>query len=54
MDKELAVVVGMSLSYVASLAGMFVAVWAYKKNEKRRKAQSDTKDGGSQEPSTLV
>jgi len=37
MDKELAVVLGMSLSYVASLAGMFIAVWAYKKNEKRKK-----------------
>ena len=40
MDKELAVVIGMSISYVASLAGMFIAVWAYKKNVKRRK------DGG--------
>ena len=37
MDKELAVVLGMSLSYIASLTGMFIAVWAYKKNEKENK-----------------
>jgi hypothetical protein len=36
MDRELAVVIGMSISYAASLAGMFIAVWAYKKNMKRR------------------
>lgn len=37
MDKELAVVLGMSISYLASLAGMFIAVWAYKRNAKRRR-----------------
>jgi hypothetical protein len=31
MDKELAVVLGMTLSYVASLAGMFIGMWAYRK-----------------------
>ncbi len=36
MDRELAVVLGMSISYLASLAGMFIAVWSYKKNIKRR------------------
>jgi hypothetical protein len=36
MDRELAVVLGMSISYVASLAGLFIAVWAYKKNQKRK------------------
>ena len=41
MDRELAVVLGMSLSYVASLAGMFIAVWAYKKNEKRKREERD-------------
>lgn len=39
MDKELAVVIGMSISYAASLAGMFIAVWAYKRNVKRRKTR---------------
>ena len=38
MDRELAVVLGMSISYAASLAGMFIAVWAYKKNVRKRKA----------------
>jgi hypothetical protein len=37
MDKELAVVLGMSISYVASLAGMFIAVWSYKRNTRGRR-----------------
>lgn len=41
MDKELAVVLGMSLSYVASLAGMLIAVWAYKRNQKRRRQERE-------------
>lgn len=44
MDRELAVVLGMSLSYVASLAGMFIAVWAYRKNERRRAEQKRLKE----------
>jgi hypothetical protein len=31
MDRELAVVLGMTISYVASLAGMFIGMWAYRK-----------------------
>lgn len=45
MDRELAVVLGMSISYVASLAGMFIALWAYKRNVKRRR--SVPREGGS-------
>lgn len=40
MNKELAVVLGMSLSYVASLAGMFIAMWAYKKNQRKKREGS--------------
>jgi len=36
MDRELAVVFGMSISYVASLAGMFIAMWAYRRHQKRK------------------
>lgn len=36
MDRELAVVLGMSISYVASLAGMFIAMWAYRKNRREK------------------
>jgi hypothetical protein len=39
MDKELAVVLGMSLSYAASLAGMFIGMWAYKRNARRKKGR---------------
>lgn len=42
MNRELAVVIGMSLSYAASLAGMFIAMWAYKRNVRRRR-MGDTK-----------
>jgi hypothetical protein len=51
MDRELAVVLGMSISYVASLAGMFIAMWAYKRNTRRRprvppvKSQDPPDDG---------
>jgi hypothetical protein len=38
MDRELAVVLGMSISYAASLAGMLIALWASKRNVKRRRA----------------
>jgi uncharacterized membrane protein YdjX (TVP38/TMEM64 family) len=41
VDRELAVVLGMSISYIASLAGMFVAMWAYKKNERLRKLKKE-------------
>jgi hypothetical protein len=34
MDRELAVVLGMTLSYVASLAGMFIGMWAYRKRRR--------------------
>jgi hypothetical protein len=54
MDKELAVVLGMSISYAASLAGMFIAVWAYKRNTKRRRqippgGRSEATDGAETE-----
>ena len=34
MDKELTVVIGMSIAYVASLLGMFLAYFSYKKHKK--------------------
>ena len=33
----LAIVLGMSISYVASLLGMFIAMWAYKRENKKTK-----------------
>jgi len=50
MDRELAVVLGMSLSYVASLAGMLIAVWAYKRNEKRRQQGRSGQEERSETP----
>ena len=40
MDRELAVVLGMSISYVASLAGMFIAMWAYRKHQGKKDTRS--------------
>ena len=37
MNKELAIVLGMSISYIASLLGMFIAMWAYKREKKKQK-----------------
>ena len=37
MDKDLAIVLGMSISYVASLLGMFIAMWAYKREKNKQK-----------------
>ena len=34
MDKGLAVVIGMTVAYAASFAGMFLAYYSYKKREK--------------------
>lgn len=36
MNKELAIVLGMSISYIASLLGMFIAMWAYKREKKKQ------------------
>ena len=36
MNKELAIVLGMSISYIASLLGMFIAMWAYKREKKNK------------------
>ena len=33
MDKGLAVVIGMSVAYLASFAGMFLAYFSYKKRK---------------------
>ncbi len=40
MDQGLAVVVGMSVAYIASFAGMAFAYWAYR----RRHRQDEEKD----------
>lgn len=37
MSKDLAIVLGMSISYIASLMGMFIAMWAYKREKKKQK-----------------
>ena len=37
MNKDLAIVLGMSISYIASLLGMFIAMWAYKRENKNQK-----------------
>ena len=34
MEKGLTVVIGMSIAYVASLLGMFLAYFSYKKHKK--------------------
>lgn len=38
MDRGLAVVIGMTVAYVASFAGMFLAYYSYKKKNKGKKA----------------
>jgi len=35
MDRGLVTLIGMSIAYVASFAGMALAWWAYKKRERR-------------------
>lgn len=37
MDEGFTIVLGMSISYVASFLGMFIAMWRYFKNEKSKK-----------------
>jgi hypothetical protein len=44
MDRELAVVLGMTLSYVASLAGMFIGMWAYRKRRRPPRGEADVKE----------
>jgi len=38
MDKGLTVVIGMSIAYVASFLGMFLAYYSYKKHKKEKAA----------------
>lgn len=45
MDKGLTVVIGMSIAYVASLLGMFLAYISYKKH---RKNETDTSEKETQ------
>ncbi len=40
MDQGLSVVIGMSVAYIASFAGMAFAYWAYR----RRQRQDEEKD----------
>ena len=40
MNKDLAIVLGMSISYIASLLGMFIAMWAYKREKNKKKDRS--------------
>lgn len=35
MDRSLATVIGMSLAYVASLAGLLLAWWSWRRREHR-------------------
>jgi len=41
MSQGLAVVIGMSIAYLASLLGMMFAYVYYKKNEKLKKGKQD-------------
>jgi hypothetical protein len=41
MSKGLAVVIGMSIAYLASIIGMVFAYIYYKKNERLRKGNKD-------------
>jgi len=47
MNKNLAIVLGMTIAYLASLAGMFIAMWAYKK---RGRQANKTAKGGTNAP----
>lgn len=35
MDKSLHIVIGMTIAYLASLLGLFVAWWSYRKRAKK-------------------
>jgi len=37
MDEGFTMVLGMSISYIASFLGMFIAMWRYFKNKKSEK-----------------
>jgi len=37
MDESFTIVLGMSISYIASFFGMFIAMWRYLKNQKSEK-----------------
>lgn len=53
MNKNLAIVLGMTIAYVASLAGMFIAMWAYKKRARPANNSSEPRDatpGGGKPP----
>jgi hypothetical protein len=41
MDKSLHIVLGMTIAYAASLLGLFVAWWSYRKRT-RQKAEGET------------
>lgn len=41
MSKGFAVVIGMSIAYLASFIGMIFAYWYYKKNENKLKSNED-------------
>ena len=43
MDQGLAVVIGMSVAYIASFAGMAFAYWAYRRRKKQN-GESDNDD----------
>ena len=46
MDKGLTVVIGMSIAYLASLLGMFLAYYSYKKH---KRAGTDSTPRGEEE-----
>lgn len=44
MSKGLAMVIGMSIAYIASLAGMIFAYLYYKKNKKQQQPGGENND----------
>lgn len=47
MEKGLTVVIGMSIAYVASLMGMFLAYFSYKKHKREKAHTPNDKEGES-------
>jgi F0F1-type ATP synthase assembly protein I len=45
MSKGFAVVIGMTIAYVASFLGMFFAYYHYKHNKSRRLAEKSEQNG---------
>jgi len=41
MDKAIKMVIGMSLAYVTSFAGLILAYFSYKKHKKKEESKND-------------